>query len=67
MYIYRPSRRADQSSKEVVASVLIRSRNLQCEAAKTPAKTVEPLVMMMIIDDNDDDVQAWGDEKCIKI
>jgi hypothetical protein len=39
-------RRADHSSKAVISSVLIRIRNLRCEAAKVLARTVGPLMMM---------------------
>jgi hypothetical protein len=39
---------ADHSSKGVLTSVLIRLRNLRCEAAKGLTRTVEPLMMMMI-------------------
>jgi hypothetical protein len=35
----RPLRRADHSSKGVLPSVLIRLRNLRCEAAKVLTRT----------------------------
>jgi hypothetical protein len=34
---------------DVLPSVLIRSRNLRCEAAKVLTRTVEPLMMMMMM------------------
>jgi hypothetical protein len=40
-------RRADHSSKGVLPSILIRLRNLQCEAARVLTRTVEPLMMMI--------------------
>jgi hypothetical protein len=46
---YRPLRRADHSSKGVLTSVLISSRNLQCGAARVLTRTVEPLMMMILI------------------
>jgi hypothetical protein len=42
----RPLRRADHSSKGVLPSVLVRLRNLRCEAAKVLTETVDPLMMM---------------------
>jgi hypothetical protein len=42
-------RRADNSSKGVLPSILIRLLNLRCEAARVLTKTVEPLMMMMVI------------------
>jgi hypothetical protein len=43
----RPLRRADQLSKGVLSSIIIRLRNLQREAAKVLTRTAEPLIMMM--------------------
>jgi hypothetical protein len=42
-------RRADHSSKGVLPCVLIRLRNLRCEAAKVLIRTIEPLMMMMMM------------------
>jgi hypothetical protein len=39
----------DHSSKGVLPRVLIRQRNLQCEGAKVLTRTVEPLMMIMMI------------------
>jgi hypothetical protein len=41
----RPLRRADNTSKGVLPSVLIGLRNLRCEATKVLTRTVEPLMM----------------------
>jgi hypothetical protein len=46
---YRPLRRADDSSKGVLPSILIRLLNLQCGAANVLTRTVEPLMMMMMM------------------
>jgi hypothetical protein len=45
-------RRADNSSKGVLPNILIRLRNLQCEAAKVLTRTVQPLMMIIIINYN---------------
>jgi hypothetical protein len=45
----RPLRRADHSSKGVLPTILIRLRNLRCETAKVLTRTVEPLMIMMMI------------------
>jgi hypothetical protein len=45
----RPLRRADHLSERVLPCVLIRLRNLPCEAAKVLTRTVQTLMMMMII------------------
>jgi hypothetical protein len=45
----RPLRRADRLSKGVLPSVLIRIRNLRCEAAKVFTRTVNSLIMMTML------------------
>jgi hypothetical protein len=47
--LYRPLRWADHSSKGVLPSVLIRLRNLPCEVAKVLRRTLEQLMMVMIL------------------
>jgi hypothetical protein len=42
-------RRAGHPSKGTLLSVLVRLRNLRCEAAKVLTRTVEPLMMMMMM------------------
>jgi hypothetical protein len=48
----RPLRRAGHLSKGVLLSVLTRLRNLRCEAAEFLTRTVEPLIMMMMMSEN---------------
>jgi hypothetical protein len=48
-FVGRSLQRADHWSKEVLLSVLIRSRNLRCEAAKVLTRTVDPLMMIAFI------------------
>jgi hypothetical protein len=45
----RPLRRAHHSSRGVLLRVLIRSRNFRCEAAEFFPRTVQPLMMTMMI------------------
>jgi hypothetical protein len=44
----RPLRQAEHSSKRALLSVL-RLRNLRCEVAKVLTRTVDPLMMMMMM------------------
>jgi hypothetical protein len=44
-----PLRRADHSSKGVLPRVLIRLRNIGCEATKVLKRTVEPQMMLMMM------------------
>jgi hypothetical protein len=47
--LFRPLRRGDHSSKEVLLSILIILRNLRREAAKVLTRTVEPLMVMVMM------------------